>query len=322
MSLELFFEMNGISPKKINQRSFIFDCPNCHGTQKLYIQRKDGRTSCFKQGDSGCPRPGSKPDYALAAITGLSLETVRDQLYKDYAPLKEEIDISALEDKKAEERPRLLPITTQDIPGDTFPIGFDESTEGVRYLTKRGITLEMAKKYGIMYSRGMRRVIFPVIMGSQIYGWQGRAVDNVDKKFRMFNLPGQWKAKSLMFYDNIKNKEFAILAEGPISAMKFELVGGFVASMGKQVSQDQLDLIENSGIKKLYLALDRDAFENADRIFRYFYKKIAKIRIECYNLRIPDHRDDFGDCTYEECKQAFENAELLNIEDIIVNFED
>jgi len=309
--LRLFFEKYKIVPGQETSRSFLFDCPACSGKKKLYIQKKDGRAACFKQGDPGqCPAPGSTAAYALSLLTNLSIKQCKEELFGDVPQISESLDVK-LDISSTAARTELHPLKPEHIPADLALPGMPEFNAGLSYLEGRGIDLATIQKYGIGYSPNMRRVIFPVIMHKKMYGWQGRAIDKVDKAYRMYNLPGEWKARSLMFYDNILQSDFAILAEGPVSALKFAKVGKFVASMGKEVSRAQLELLANSGIKKLYLALDRDAFDKNDKI-RY---SMSALGVECYKIPVPDHRDDFGDCTYEECVEAF--GKSVKLEDAL-----
>jgi len=305
--LRLFFEKYKIVPGQETSRSFLFDCPSCSGKKKLYVQKKDGRSACFKQGNPGqCPAPGSTAAYALSLLTNLSIKQCKEELFGDTPQITEAFDVR-LEPEDSAVRSAIEPLKPEHIPADLALPGMAEFEPGLKYLQSRGIDIPIIQKYGIGYSPNMRRVIFPVIMNKKMYGWQGRAIDKVDKAYRMYNLPGEWKAKSLMFYDSIGQSDFAILVEGPVSALKFASVGHFVASMGKEVSRAQLELLSKSGIKRLYLALDRDAFDKNDKI-RY---SMSALGIECYKIPVPDHRDDFGDCTYEECEDAFKQATKL-----------
>jgi hypothetical protein len=306
-TIQSFFKQYKIVPQQENARSFIFDCPSCGGHRKLYIQKEDGKSVCFKSGNPDkCPRPGSSIAYSLSLLSELSIVQVKKILFEDEVIIHDDLNVSLDETDKKQEI--IQPINASELPLDNVAIGMHEFEEGKLYLNGRGINDEMIKKYQITYSPGMRRVIFPVIMNVQLYGWQGRAIDKVDKNYRMYNLPGPWKAKTLMFYDNIINKDFAILAEGPVSAIKFYKVGNFIASMGKEVSKAQLDLITNIGIKKLFLALDRDAFAKNEQI-RYH---LSNRNIQCFLVNVPRHRDDFGDSTLDECIQAFNNATTLD----------
>lgn len=312
-----FFENNFISPENETSRSFIFNCPCCGGKEKLYIEKSTGESVCFKQGTPMCPKNRSTAEYALHCLTKIAIKAIKDLLYSKEFVIQSDIAsfTDLIKETKTSKNKDTLELGTLEM--HFHPIDTEESRPGIYYLLKRGITLEMMKKYDIMYSPVMRRVIFPVIMDQKIYGWQGRAIDNVDKAFRMHNMPGPWKTLTLMFYDNIVNKEFAILAEGPVSALKFEKVGNFVASMGKGISQTQLELLRKAGIKKLYLALDRDADDKLEQIVDTMMKDGLRDSIECFQIPIPKHRGDFGDCTYEECEQAFRDAKPIGFEPII-----
>jgi len=315
--LELFISNHNITPESENGRSYVFDCPSCGGKRKLYIEKETGRSICFKAADSSCPKSGS-PVYALSLITGLHASDISKELFDHDTVLKETISFD--QPNKTQSSDELQPATGADLPLDFTPIYDPSSIDGVLYLESRGITRDLMIKYGLMYSPIMRRVIFPIVMNGKLYGWQGRAIDKVDKGFRMYNMPGRWKTKTLMFYSNLEKSEYAILAEGPISALKFAKAGGFVASMGKEIDDAQLDLIRSSSAKRIYLALDRDAKDKVQLIA----SKMRDPRLgemECYMIEIPSHRDDFGDCTYEECEQAFKEAQPVNPNDLHINIE-
>lgn len=295
--LEEFFANHKISPEMETARSYILDCPACGGHKKLYIQKEDGRSACFKGKSAKCPRPGSDAAYALSLLSHMSIADVKKELYGQAQQLGDEIRVSFDE---PEERQR-KPLEPGTLPLDIMAIDDPNATPGLNYLLGRGLTLDVLKSQGVMYRPTTRMVIFPVILNNVLYGWQGRAIDPVPKEKRMDNLPGEWKGRTVMFHQNIVGKEFAVVAEGPVSAMKFAKVGNYIATMGKEISSEQFKLLKESGIKRLYIALDLDAFD-----------KIKKIRetlpgIHCFMVEVPKHREDFGDCTYDECMLAFNN---------------
>ena len=92
-----------------------------------------------------------------------------------------------------------------------------------------------------------------------------------------------------MFGDRITG-DHAVLCEGPVDALKAHLCGGNVCSLGKLVSIYQLNLLRNSGIRKLYLALDPDAFMEAGRLLR----DVAD-ELEVYDMRPPASLSDDTD---------------------------
>lgn len=306
--IALFLRNHKINIKGQSSRSFIFDCPACAGERKLYISKKDGLSVCFKGKTDRCPSPGSQVSYALSLLSGLSIEVVKREVLNFVENLADTIRVKFDEENEVRKEE---PLPTVMLPPDITFMGMHEADEGQRYLEGRGLPLEVQQKYGILYSPSMRRVIFPVIMDKKLLGWQGRAIDKVGHADRMYNIPGAWKARTLMFYENVIGKDFAIIAEGPVSALKFHKVGGFVASMGKEVSMKQLEILRLAGVKKVYLAIDRDAVDKFNKI-RYSLDNELLGRIECYSVPVPENRDDFGDCTFEECEAAFARASKLN----------
>lgn len=316
--LASFLRNHKINPKGQNARSYIFDCPACGGERKLYISKKDGMSVCFKGKTEKCPRPGSHASYALSLLSGLPIDAVKREIIDFIENLVDHIRVS-FDEKIGLER-KEEPLPTVMLPMDVTFLDDRQAEDGIAYLERRGLPLEVQKKYGVLYSPSMRRVIFPVIMDQKLYGWQGRAIDKVRHEDRMYNIPGPWKARTLMFYENIIGKDFAIVAEGPVSAMKFHKVGNFVATMGKEVSNKQLELLRQAGVKRVYLAIDRDAVDKYNKI-RYSLDNDLLGKIECFFIPIPAHRDDFGDCTFEECEAAFASASKLNGDQVFSHIE-
>lgn len=309
--LEEFFSNHHLSPEMETSRSFIFDCPSCGGRHKLYIQKEDGRSVCFKGKSSKCPKPGSDAVYALAILAHMPMDEVKKELHGSAPQLQDYLHVSfdAPEERKRD------PLPPGTLPLDITMIDDPIAIDGLNYLLGRGLTAEVLKEQGIMYRPSVRMVIFPVIMNGILYGWQGRAIDPVPKERRMDNLPGEWKSRTVMFHGNIVGKEFVIIAEGPVSAMKFANMKNYVATMGKEISSEQMKILRESGMKRLYIALDPDAFD-----------KIHKIRetlpdVECYFVEVPEGREDFGDCTYEECEAAFKSAQKITGDEIFVHLE-
>lgn len=198
-----------------------------------------------------------------------------------------------------------------------------DGAEGMAYLERRGITRDMAEKYELHFSKLERRVYFPVMREGRCYGYQGRHIDNVDKGFRMRNNDAFRRDVLVMFADNLDGSDFAILAEGPFDALKFESVGSNVCSMGKAISQRQLDIIYSFGIKKLYLALDDDAAYEINQI-------VKNSPVETYRIFVPDSciqrckaqgkdKADFGECTFEEAAQAFSQASKIDASTVLIH---
>lgn len=311
--IDNFLEEHDIAPKKQSARSYIFDCPACGGKEKLYIEKSNGRSICFKHKTEECPTARTSIARVLTLISGLPFEQVKNELTDIVTTNQEEkIVVKDTTQTTQNETEKIQPIKTSDLPIDARLISWKESEEGLNYLLGRGLDIDTLKKQGIMYSPSLRRVIFPVVMNNAIYGWQGRSIDKTNP-LRMYNLPGPWKTQTLLFYDNLKNNEYAIIAEGAVSALKFAQVGGYVATMGKMVSTSQINLILESGVKKIYLALDPDAVEEMEILVRKLLSQI-NYQVKCFLVKVPDGKEDFGDCSYQECKEAFDQAEPLDLD--------
>jgi hypothetical protein len=295
-----FFLENDIAPEQENGRSFIFNCPVCDGSKKLFIQKDSGRSICFRKKYDECPSGGSAA-YALHKLSGKSLQSVNEFFAGRAKPISSiHSMVFPWEIPKFEAKDPPLPIAA--IPADTQMDNIDQ--EALDYLLSRGITEPMQKELDIMYSPSMRRIVFPVFDKGNIVGWQGRAIDPVDHAFRMYNCPGSWKAKTLMFNPVKKNGDSIVVAEGPFDAMKFYGTLPFVATMGKNISKHQVDLF--SIYDKVYLALDRDA----GNLLRDLKLKITEVnpRATVFYVQVPKNREDFGECSFQECSEAVSNA--------------
>jgi len=316
--LRLMLEESGISFKS-NTKSYVMECPRCHKREKLYIRKADGRFVCWvckeSEGYSGYA------EWCLTDLTGKPVDQIRAYLYGVNTPVGRFIDIKFDEFFGDEDE---IPMF---VGGDLKPIeddpGFRDldspaGTRGVAYLARRGISLGVAKEYGIKTWPARNSIVFPVVFrGSQV-GWQTRYIgetevlDDEEASPVSLKIPkamtslGLKKERTLMFSDRIVG-DWVVLCEGPIDALKAHLCGGNVAALGKGVSGYQLDLIKNMGIKRLYLGLDPDAFMESAKILR----EMAQY-VEVYDMRPPAPYGDLGEMTMEEVKVLFDKAPRLH----------
>jgi hypothetical protein len=291
-------------------------CPLCKREDKFSILKENGASRCYR---ASCDF-GKRwfPDW-VSLTMGIPIKDARAMLRTDddgqhrvKADEKLQEFVSGLEERED---------ATSDIEALAWPefymtdILSPDSAEGMSYLARRGVTPEMASKYDMAYSKHYRRVYFPIMMGGYCYGYQGRHIDPVEEGLRMRNNDGFRRDILVMFADNLEGSDFAIMAEGPFDALKFDLVGSNVCTMGKAVTDKQLDIIKSYGIRKLYLALDDDAAVEMNEIadmktFESYYKidVPASVVARC---AAAGKKADFGECTLEEAKTAFENAKPL-----------
>lgn len=311
---------------KTNGKSFICSCPRCGKAQKLYIRRQDGRFVCWHcreiDGFHG------KAEYALSELCSLPLHEVRKQLYGDEStrPAVMYLDLD-LGDFAEEDEYIDLPqqAVLKSIPWPLGMVDIDHplAARGVQYLEKRGITLDIAKLYGIRYNPIQQRVVFPLESRGNLYGYQERIIDGdkpywnaiqqrVVKPIKAFTSTDAPRDRVLMFADRLQGSKHCILTEGPIDAMKAHLCGGNVATLGAAVTKAQLDLIRNSGVSKIYMGLDPDAWEEVNRL----RKELVDLTV--YDLRPPAPFKDLGEMSMEQVYQLFQQAPVLHPNDLVL----
>lgn len=310
---------------KTNGKSFIMTCPRCSKSEKLYIRRHDGRFVCWHCAEHDNFK--GKPEFALRELTGQPLQVLRKRLYgvdtDATSDFRINIKMGDFYDDDDEIVMRdIIPTVVQD--PEHVELTDPRAQPGVEYLEKRGIPLAVAIEYKLKYWISRRRVIFPVSDGDKFYGSQARAIYNTDpfwdeerkkmmKPLKIVTSDDLDRERLIMFADRLKGVEHAVVCEGPIDAMKAHLCGGNVATMGKAVTRQQLELIRNSGIRKVYLGLDPDAYREVQKVYRIFSD------LEVYDLRPPKQYGDLGAMSMEDVKVMFDNARPLSPGQIFIH---
>lgn len=292
-----------------NVRTIYTTCPSCGRDDKFSILKDNGACVCYR---SSCDF-GKQWFEDWISLTAKISRKEANKLLHGYMERKTKEGLPS--DPFKEEKVKSSFILEKiDWPIVGFePIDSELSIEGANYLISRGIPISVANHYDIRYSPWFRRVIFPIKMNGSCYGWQGRAIDPVLPKDRMRNNVGFRRDSLIMFLNEAYGRDYLILLEGPIDALKFHWVGGAIASMGKIVAENQLKLINNSNIKTLYIGFDDDAAEEMMEL-----RKRLRPDINMKLLTVPEScvkrceslrkKADFGECTFEEGVEAFRNA--------------
>ena len=109
-----------------------------------------------------------------------------------------------------------------------------------------------------------------------------------------------------MFQDQLVDSPHAVICEGPIDAIKADLCGGNVATLGKAVSKEQVDIIKQSGVQKVYIALDPDAGIEALKL------RDAFSGLEIYRLLPEDGYEDLGAMSPDQVYRQFLKAERFD----------
>jgi hypothetical protein len=125
-----------------------------------------------------------------------------------------------------------------------------------------------------------------------------------------------------MFYDQIQNGGHIIICEGPFDAMKFHYCGGNIATLGKVVTDKQIELLLAKKPKAIYLGLDDDAvaemteLRNKLKGFPIYQLSVPQSTIN--RCQLIGKKADFGECTFEEANFAFSTATLYRHDQIYI----
>ncbi len=288
--------------------SYKFTCPRCGKADKLWIRKHDGVFRCWLCAESSNFK--GRCEFALAEIYGESPTEYTKLIRGNYAPLQQHLELEFV-DHWGEFGTEFSELEIADLEWPPVSAAWNEPgfAPGAIYLASRGIVLSTIKKYDIRYDCRDNRVQFPFKVGGALVGWQGRycgptkTADGKRIMKALTTIQDGIATKYLMFGDNLETAAHAVLAEGPVDALKAELCGGNVASLGKGVSEGQIQEIA-SRVGKLYIALDGDAATDIMRLSAMSrdYKLVP------FLMRVPSHREDLGDCTYAEVFEAFGKA--------------
>jgi len=306
--VQLLDEKNIDYKERLN--SITLQCPCCL-KYKLDINKEFGYYICYYCAEKENIK-GKNPAYVLSKILNEPYQLIKMKLSG--------LNLEAFDEdfsNKKNHKQEVFDVCNEIVmPEYFFKINLDISKFGMKYLNDRGIDSLTAKKHEIKYNTRDMQIIFPIYHNNMLVGYQGRSIlKDIPKQYSKITMPGFKKTNYVMFEKTL-NSDKVILAEGPISALKFEKTNiPFVASMGKHVSDQQFKLLQSKGVKSIYLALDRDAYSEAFEIV----KKYQSI-FDFYQINVPEDRDDFGDCSFEECQLAFNKAYSVNSNNFFPSF--
>jgi len=281
------------------------------------MNRTTGRFICFKcSGDSGFR---GAPEWALIEMTDLGIPQLRKHLYGAGRVVAGFLDLDfgdfgpEAEDETEIIRTDILKEMVR--PYNHYDLDHKFSANGVRYLLRRQIPIDIAIKYEIRYNPETRSVVFPVYVGPTLVGWQERIIDKevevsdegeVFRKIKIRSSHDIPRSRVVMFQNRLNGSKSCVLTEGPVDAIKAHLVGGNVASMGKTINTGQIQAILRSGIKTLYLALDPDASSVIQPLIHKFGDDIVFRRV-----KIPAPFKDLGDMPLDLATSTILNSDRI-----------
>lgn len=251
-----------------------YQCPFCkemgkhYDDYKLYVNYKKMKYFCQRCQSSGILKlddvlkGGSNSDASSILESILSNNSEKDEDESDYFLI-----------------PKFQPVP---------------NTLAWDYLMKRHITPSDISKYSIRVpslsddSKFQGRVIIPNRVISRFWTDMYNARSYIDDPVRYKNPSSSKKSKIVFNLHNIKdNPGRIIINEGAINS----IVAGedSVASFGKYISDEQLQMILSKRPKKVYISLDTDARDNAEELCR---KVIEMSNSEVYLVELPEYWDE------------------------------
>ena len=310
--LEEFLDDHGIFYRP-RENSVTVICPNCN-KEKLDIHKSELNYICYYCADTTNPVRGPNATKLLADLSGVNYGIVKRKLSGFISML----DFANYSITQTVEPVKVVEEISVKFPELSYRLNAAASKPAVEYLQNiRGIPLDIGIKYDLRYEPKKLSIIFPVYDNKKLIGYQNRSIDpNCPKQYQKMTLKGFEKSDYLMFEDSIVGNS-VILAEGPISALKFARTGvGFVATMGKYVSEKQMLRLRDRGIKRIYLALDDDAFaetkklsEKYESMFEFYLLQLNDaIKKELKDVKKPD----FGDCNFQQIAIVLKEAIPFN----------
>lgn len=319
-ALKEMIEGSGLSYRS-GSSSWIFSCPRCSKKDKLYIRKRDGRFICWSCATSDNYQ--GKPEYALKDLLGMPLAEVRERLYGFRGGALHDsvfIEVPELWDPWGpEDRDQSIPLPPKSLHFslDYHPIGREQAKRGEDYLARRGISPQVAREFGLRYHPQEGRVIFPVEVNGALVGWQARYIGDTElfredgskvSILKIVTHPNDFRRDCWMFQDRIKG-DSAILVEGPVDAIKCHLCPvPAVASMGKVISDSQIEALKNKGVSRVYLGLDPDV---GHRELSALVRNLIGKGFEVWRMTPAKGYDDFGAMTPEDVVERFAEAVQL-----------
>jgi DNA primase len=239
---------NVVSVRNYNDGNISIACPWCGKSKNHFLVSIDPRkpvAHCFLCGKS------TNWVGLIIKVSGLNIQEARDL-----------VD-SGLYFKEAKEKKKL------DLPKIDFPIVTPWTDETWQYLVNRGVSQNTAWKHGIYYCGSGEyggRIILPIIFKGKRVSFQARAINGQVKKYD--NPKGFPSSRILFNYDDYDGKGKVVIVEGIFDALRLSQEGiCAMATFGKEISSDQIELLVDLGVKKISLFYDPDALQKMIKLF-------------------------------------------------------
>jgi endogenous inhibitor of DNA gyrase (YacG/DUF329 family) len=170
---------------------------------------------------------------------------------------------------------------------DVFRAKVDVTDETVGpFLRKRGLppTLLESVTDAIVSVKYRSRVVFIVRSGGAAFGWVARDYTG-QSSLKVMNSRGPFKYFCAWNFDQAQGSSEIVVCEGIVSAVKCGIHRS-VATLGKLVTDEQVQLLKKSGARTAYVCLDVDAQKEAQELKRRLLPHFKNV----YNVSLPPVR--------------------------------
>ncbi|MCX5960931.1 MAG: CHC2 zinc finger domain-containing protein [Cyanobacteria bacterium] len=243
---------------------FLTLCPRHQDSNaSLTVSPRTNRVHCFV-----CNK-GADPIAWLQDRQGLSFREAVEELARRYAlPLPvQDPEAAAKAEAERQERQRLRQWRSRQEEEFHQALVSDLQASGAAalYLQQRGISPETA----IAWRLGLNgsRLMLPIrdAMG-RCCGFSGRSLNGEEPMYRNSSGDLLFQKSQLLFgldkaTEAIRRSSEALLVEGPLDVIQLHQAGldNAVAALGTAVTIEQLQRLQRSGTKRLWLAYDGDS---------------------------------------------------------------
>lgn len=312
------------------------DCPFCgEHDKKLYVSPK-GQFICFK-----CESRGNSPISFFMQYYDVSYKEASDMLKdEDFAiPKVEPVDNETLlsrlvalntkveKQKQAGKKCPAFPTNTKLLRDN---LNNPESYPYLWYLKNRGITLQQIYKYNLGYLTSgtiktqdkdmtiSNSIIFPTYgLNNDVIYWSTRSIEPNPfiKSFNALAKDNEYSRKDVVFnLNHVKDK--MVICEGifnAISSTVADYVG--VATLGKAITDDQINLMLKVNPKYFYVFLDNDAMKEEIKLIDRLKQRISLDRI--YLVVNPYKDKDANDLGSTIVKELLDKAQPVNLQSLL-----
>lgn len=244
-----------VAVNNYNEDNISIECPYCGKGKNHFLVSTTPKKPVFH-----CFHCGKSGNWAslIVKVKGMN-----------YAQARELVD-TGIYFQEAKQKKVL------EFPKVEFPPVTPWTDETWQYIMDRGIFQKTAWEYGIYYcgsGKFYQRIILPVYFGGKRVAFQARATNGQAKKYD--NPKGFPFSRVLFNYDKYDGQGEVIVVEGIFDAIRLTQEGlCSMATFGKEISSDQIELLVDLGVNKIKLFYDPDAISKIIKLFPVLSKVV------------------------------------------------